>query len=178
MPLGGWRGVKGPRSNNMPRAPRNVNPALVLSQKTFIFWCLIWQHFWHSLTGASTVKTSKREDCFKSIFLLIWWLHICEGPINGKFKIFTAWINFFQVDRQTHLSLETSWRTLKVEWNSIRVSKRKVGRKSTFWCTTEVLTNQHSQHFEIFSYVSVQYAWSGKRVLIFSLTRGVSSKYY
>ena len=29
MPLGGWgRGVKGPRSNNMPRAPRNVNPAL------------------------------------------------------------------------------------------------------------------------------------------------------
>ena len=32
MPLGGWGGggVKGPRSNNMPRAPRNVNPALVL----------------------------------------------------------------------------------------------------------------------------------------------------
>ena len=32
MPLGGWwgggGGVKGPRSNNMPRAPRNVNPAL------------------------------------------------------------------------------------------------------------------------------------------------------
>ena len=29
MPLGGWGGGdKGPRSNNMPRAPRNVNPAL------------------------------------------------------------------------------------------------------------------------------------------------------
>ena len=29
MSLGGWgRGVKGPRANNMPRATRNVNPAL------------------------------------------------------------------------------------------------------------------------------------------------------
>ena len=26
--LGGGGGVKGPHSNNMPRAPRNVNPAL------------------------------------------------------------------------------------------------------------------------------------------------------
>ena len=35
MPLGGWGGggggVKGPRSNNMPQAPRNVNPALDLT---------------------------------------------------------------------------------------------------------------------------------------------------
>jgi hypothetical protein len=30
MPLGGWRGrggVKGPRADDMPRAPRTVNPA-------------------------------------------------------------------------------------------------------------------------------------------------------
>ena len=31
----------------------------------------------------------------------------------------------------------------------IRVSKRKVRRKSTFWRTTEVLTNQNSLNFEI-----------------------------
>ena len=29
-------GVKGPRSNNMPRAPRNVNPALHNSQLAFL----------------------------------------------------------------------------------------------------------------------------------------------
>ena len=34
MPFGGLGGggVKGPRSNNMPRAPRNVNPALTSSR--------------------------------------------------------------------------------------------------------------------------------------------------
>ena len=36
MPLGGWGGggggVKGPRSNNMPRAPRNVNPTLLIKE--------------------------------------------------------------------------------------------------------------------------------------------------
>ena len=32
MPFEGWGGgggVKGPRADNMPRAPRNVNPALI-----------------------------------------------------------------------------------------------------------------------------------------------------
>ena len=39
MPLGsfgGGGGVKGPRSNNMPRAPRNVNPALIGTKTDFI----------------------------------------------------------------------------------------------------------------------------------------------
>ena len=42
MLLGGWGGgggrgggIKGPRSNNMPRAPRNVNPALATAYRLY-----------------------------------------------------------------------------------------------------------------------------------------------
>jgi hypothetical protein len=40
MRLGGWGGVKGPRSNNMPRAPRNVNPALAEHVQCDVFLSL------------------------------------------------------------------------------------------------------------------------------------------